>query len=82
MNVTYSDKVKQTGKEYDLIQKASEYLAGIVDPGSEDRALIFGPADSLMSAEWDAVRDDQGCTRYTVKFSGLGQRRFRQLSAP
>ena len=71
MKVTYSDIVKQAGKDYGLIQKATEHLAGIVDPASEELAPFFSPADNLISAEWDAVQDDQGRTRYTLKLSGL-----------
>jgi hypothetical protein len=70
MKAMYSDAVKRAGKDYSLIQKATEYLAGTVGPSSEDLAPFFGP-ESLVAAEWD-TGDERGRTAYTVKLSGLG----------
>ena len=62
MKITYSEKVKQAGADYALLQRATDYLNQFV-----------GPSAGLESAVWDRVDDERGGTRYTLKLTGFSK---------
>jgi len=58
MIVTYSDKAKQCGEEYVLLQQATMLLEG-----------VLGPSASLVTVEWDRREDSQGRILYPLRLS-------------
>ncbi|HKI30260.1 MAG TPA: hypothetical protein VKA46_00110 [Gemmataceae bacterium] len=62
MNVTYSDKAKQGGEEYTLLQHATKQLEELLGEAIE------GAAEGVK-AEWDRGQDAGGRTTYTLRLS-------------
>ncbi len=60
MNVKYSDKAKQSGEEYVLLEQATQSLE-----------RLAGPSAASVSAEWDRSHDERGRTRYTLTLSDM-----------
>lgn len=58
MSVTYSDKAKQWGEGYALLQQATKRL--------ED---ILGPSAGSVAAEWDRGQDERGRILYTLRIA-------------
>lgn len=58
MKVIYTDKAKQRGEEYPLLQQASQRLEEIV-----------GPSADSVTAEWDRTEDGRGRMLYTLRIS-------------
>ena len=56
VDVTYSDKAKQSGEDFALLQKASRKLEEIVDPSK-------GP----VAARWDRIQDEKGRPKYELR---------------
>ena len=71
MKVTYSDNVKQSSNDFPLLQRATERLAKIVDPATENLEPLFGPEESQVLAKWDSAPNDQRGTSYTLNLTGL-----------
>jgi len=73
MKVTYSDKIKQAGNDYVLLQRAMEYLEAVVSPEMENLEAVVGPPANSVSAYWDSDRDENGRTRYTLHVAGFSK---------
>jgi hypothetical protein len=58
MNVTYSDKARQWGEGYALLQQATTRLEEVA-----------GPSADLVKVEWDRVEDAGGRSLYTLTLS-------------
>jgi hypothetical protein len=58
MNVTYSDKAKQSGEGFSLLQQATSRLEE-----------ILGRSAGLVEAAWDRTEDDKGHPLYTLRIS-------------
>jgi hypothetical protein len=76
MNVRYSEKAKQSGEGYALLQQATNRLEE-----------VLGPSADLVSAEWDRTQDQRGRTLYTLTvsdFTGEASASFtpEELQAP
>jgi hypothetical protein len=56
MNVVYHEKARQGGKDYSLLEQATERLQAILDGAS-------GP----VQAEWDRAEDEGGHVVYLLK---------------
>jgi hypothetical protein len=58
MNVTYTDKAKQGGEGFALLQQATRHLEE-----------VLGPSVETVKAEWDRTEDGNGRSRYTLRLS-------------
>ncbi|HJT76798.1 MAG TPA: hypothetical protein VJ739_06310 [Gemmataceae bacterium] len=58
MTVTYTDKAKQWGEGYALLQEATDRLEE-----------VLGESAGLVSAEWDRTQDARGRVLYRLRLS-------------
>jgi hypothetical protein len=58
MNVTYSEKVRQSPETYALLQQATTGLEEAI-----------GPSAGSIRAEWDQTEDEKHQPRYTLRIS-------------
>ena len=58
MDVTYTDRAKQRGKDFPLLQEASRQLEKMVERSS-----------GRVRAEWDRSEDEKGRPVYTLRIS-------------
>src|SRR5258708_34756 len=58
MNVTYSDRVKQSAEGFALLQEVTTFLEE-----------VLGPSVGLVKAEWDQQKDTRNRTVYTLKLT-------------
>jgi hypothetical protein len=58
MNVTYTDRAKQWGEAFVLLQQATKRLEE-----------ILGPSAGLVRAEWDRTEDARGRPLYTLRIA-------------
>lgn len=57
MNVTYSEKAKESNEAYSYLRQATGYLEE-----------VLGQSSGLVNAEWDRT-DDKGRSYYTLRIS-------------
>src|SRR5438270_12959074 len=58
MNVTYSEKARQDGEAYALLQQATKRLEE-----------VLGRSAGLVKAEWDRAAGEEGRPVYTLRIS-------------
>src|SRR5438552_3451260 len=63
MNVVYSERVKQPGNGYVLLQEATKVLDA-----------VLGQSSSPVSAEWDYGQDERGRPRFRLTLSDFSGR--------
>jgi hypothetical protein len=69
MFVFYTDRVKNNGASYALLQEVSRRLEELIGPSVRRLEELLGPADGMVKAEWDQLEDASGRTRFRLRLS-------------